>query len=218
MPANRLLPTVAALVLPLLLAPALAHADDDDKTPAMNLMSVGFAVGSGEIADVSGTAIGVHFDAGHSFGALHLQLEYMIGGFSETQYDYAKAGRGAFLQRAGVLARYHFFDKFIGEKFRFNVWLEAGLGREWWQWTEGGKLDRDVLTFGFGTGFLGNLAGYGKKAKWMGAYYDFRFTLADNPYARANDALVCAGPCEEPTGPVPFDFQFTFVLGFNFGR
>jgi hypothetical protein len=195
-------------------------AGDDDAPDALNLMTVGLAVGSAELGDVEGTAVGLHLDLGHSFGAFHVQAEYMLGGFTENQYAADSQHRGAIIQRVGALGRWNGLDKSFGydHQFRVNVWLEAGIAREFWQWTEGGKLDRDVYTLGFGTGFLGNV-GSRHKRKWLGTYYDFRFTIADSPYTGKKEAIVgCAGPCEEPTKPVPIDFGFLFVLGFNFGR
>jgi hypothetical protein len=218
MPAKALPTCLLAAALVLAVAPSQAHADDDKKVKSLTLGTVGFGIGAAEIADISGTAVGLHLDLGRSFGDFHLQGEYWLGGFTETRPDYT-AGRGALLQRVGVLARWQALNKFFGyRKFRVNVWLEAGVAREFWQWTEGGKLDRDLYTLGFGTGFLGNL-GSDSKHRWLGAYYDFRFTLAESPYAGKDSELVgCAGPCEEPTPPVPIDFGFMFVLGFNFGR
>lgn len=211
----RKLMTLAGVVCALSLSPAVARAEgwDDPRT----MFTLGFAVGTANVADLEGTAFGLHVDAGRSFGRTHLQAEYGLYGITEGTAE-VSTGRQGLMQRAGLGLRYHFGHLPFSRSMLGVIWAEGGIGREWYAWDGGGRLTRDDLSVGVGFGFVGNLGGYSGKAKYLGFHYLFRFSAAENPYADKIDAVACGGPCDEATEPLPYDLTFTFIMGFAFGR
>jgi hypothetical protein len=205
------------------LAPGWAHASDDDDNPPWSFnrprteLGFGMLVGGFEVGPVGGAAVGVHLDAGRRIGPLMLLGEYNFMGIGESSPEKADPIRGH-LHRFGVAARYSFAE-FGGGRYtpiRGGFWLEAGLGHQKVAWNEGGILDRQDLSLGFGAEI--DIRQGHEKPRFWSIYYAFRTTIAKTPGGKATGEPICGGPCDEPTFPSPYDLGLFFNMGFTFGR
>lgn len=224
-PSTSLSLGAAALVVASLVAPAIARADYYDYGGSSGKDSwektrfegaVGGLVGGQSVGWVHGTAGGLHLDAGLRLDRLYLYGEYDFMSVGQDSYDVDEPVRG-FMHRGGVSARYSVAT--VGGKrdipVRGDFWIEAGLGDQVINWHEGGRLHRPDVSMG-----LGGQASFrlGRdKPKFLGFYYALKVTVADAP-PRKDNQPTCAGPCDYPTPPSPYDVGIFFNFGVPFGR
>ena len=76
-------------------------------------------------------------------------------------------------------------------------------------------LGRKDLAFGLGAQATFRIGR--DKPRYIGVYYAMKAWVASAP-ERKDDMPVCAGPCDEATGPSPYDFGIFFNFGVPFGR
>ena len=221
---------LAAALVTLMLAPALAHADDDlarvDRSTRWE-GAFGMRVGSFHVGDFAGMGFGFHLDAGERFDRLLVYGEYSFLSISNAPPDSGTSERGTsvpetpevdgMVQRIGANARYS-VGKIVGDEvpLRGDFWLEAGLGEEFIRWDLGGKMQRPDVSLGFGGQFSGRF-GHAHDHH-AGMYYALRVTLARAPSSFTDRAPTCAGPCDTATSPNPIDRSFLFNLGIVFGN
>lgn len=219
----------SAALAAILIAPSTARADwgDDgersDPGPWERLRvegDVGFLIGGMGIGDLGGFAggleagLGVRRDRLAVFGTYDL----LSVGDSPNAYDAnAPEPVRGYMQRGGAELRYS-VGRFGGDRdaaVRGDIWLSAGAGGEVIQWYDGGRLHRRDLSFGFGgqaTFRLGR-----EKKRMLGFHYAMKALIANAPGSKY-DEPTCAGPCDEPTPPVPYDAGIFFHFGVVFGR
>ncbi len=228
---TKLLSCATATAL-LVTAPGVARADwdsDDGSTGERNRWNdlrvegdVGFLIGGMGIGDLGGfaggieTSLGVRRDRLALFGSYDLLSVGDSPNSSTTDASAPEAVRG-YMQRVGADVRYS-VGRFGGDDsatVRGDLWLAAGAGGEVIQWYDGGKLHRRDLSFGFG-GQATFRVGREKK-RYIGFHYALKALVAHAPGAK-NQEPTCAGPCDEPTPPVPYDMGVFFHFGVVFGR
>lgn len=226
---KSLLPAIVAASA--LTAPAVARAESiaygyyEDPEPARPKDpwkkarfegAIGGLVGGQGIGYVHGTGGGLHLDAGFKMHRIFLYGEYDFLGVGENTYENPEAVRG-FMHRVGVNARYS-LAAFGGGRdvpVRGDVWAEIGGGHQHVRWHEGGKLGRKDLSFGLGAQATFKIGR--DKPKFLGVYYAVKMTIARSPDRKDEDP-TCAGPCDEPTPPSPWDVGIFFNFGVPFGR
>jgi hypothetical protein len=211
--------TLAALAVATLLGAAgAAHADVGDPFDDPRL-HVGFGMHAGgfSVGPVGGPAVGVHVDLGRQMGPLLVYGEYNLLSIGESSASEADPIRGV-LHRVGAAARYH-LTQFGGGTIpvKGGFWMEAGLGRQAITWDEGGILRRNDVSLGFGLQADFKIR-RDERATFIGFYYAFRASIAHGPDADKMQPPTCAGPCDEPTAPSPYDLGLFFNLGLNWGR
>lgn len=212
---------LATLVAALVLTTATASADDEDENPfdkPRTTLGFGFLAGSYRVGPVAGPGIGLHVDLGRQMGPLLVYGEYNMLSVGESSMQVDDPLRG-FLHRLGLNARYNLIQ--FGGGTRFPVqgafWLEAGIGRQIVRWNEGGRLTRDDLGLGFGVQSDFRLNRDRPNSRYLGFYYAFRTTISEAP-VDPMAPMTCDGPCDEPTGPAPYDLSLLFNVGVSFGR
>jgi hypothetical protein len=99
---------------------------------------------------------------------------------------------------------------------RGDFWVEGGVGNQLVQWHGGGELSRRDLAFGAG-GQMTVRVGRDKPS-YVGFYYAFRGLTARDPVKNEMSPPTCAGPCDTPTGPSPWDVGAFFNFGVVFSR
>lgn len=224
----------AALVLGVLAVPAAARAESvaygyyeedqperpkDPWTRARFEGAVGALVGGQRIGYIHGTAGGMYVDAGFKMDRVYAYAEYDFLGVGETAPVTPAPGdatvRG-FMHRVGANLRYS-LAAFGGRDVpvRGDIWVELGGGHQHIRWHEGGKLGRKDLSLGFGAQATFKIGR--DKPKFIGIYYAVKFTIARTPGPK-NDDPTCAGPCDEPTPPSPWDVGVFFNFGVPFGK
>lgn len=233
---KRSLPAIFALgVLGVLAVPAVAHAEavaygyyedpepERPKNPWQKARlegAVGALVGGQRIGWIRGTAGGLHVDAGFKMDRLFLYGEYDFLGVGETASTTPAPGdptvRG-FMHRVSANVRYSLAAFGGGGEVpvRGDVWAEIGGGHQHVRWHEGGKLGRKDISFGFGAQATFKIGR--DKPKFLGIYYAVKMTIARAPEPKSDDP-TCAGPCDEPTPPSPWDVGIFFNFGVPFGR
>jgi hypothetical protein len=182
-----------------------AHADDGDRWKQAHLeLSAGTRLGGYGVGSLHGFAAGGHLDAGVRRDSLALIGEYELMSVGDDD-DPAVAGdpvRGR-MHRLGATLRYSAFDFGGGyAPVRGDIWLEGGAGEEWIGWNEGGRLSRRDLSLGFG--FQATFKIGDEHPRYIGIYYAMRGLVARAP-ERKDAGPTCAGPCDEPTLPSPWD-------------
>lgn len=220
---------IAALALALV--PALAHAEavpygyheqayspPKPKDPWQKLRfegAIGGLVGSQRVGYIGGSGGGLHVDLGARLDRFYLYAEYDFLGVGESSYEVEDPVRG-FMHRFGGNLRYS-LAAFGGKTVpvRGDVWAELGVGHETVLWHEGGKLGRRDLALGLGAQATFKLGR--TEPKFIGVYYAFKMWVAGAP-ERKDDEPMCAGPCDEATGPSPYDIGVFFNFGVPFGR
>jgi hypothetical protein len=177
---------------------------------AFGLLAGGYSVGT-----VGGAAVGMHFDGGLRSGRLALLGEYDYLSHGQSSYDHDNPIRGD-LHRLGANLRYS-IAAFGGRDvpIRGDIWVEGGVGNQLVQWHGGGELSRRDLSFGAG-GQMTVRVGK-EKPKYVGFYYAFRGLIARDPTPKPGPPM-CAGPCDYPTGPSPWDMGAFFNFGVVFSR
>lgn len=177
--------------------------------------ALGALVGGQRVGYVHGTAGGLHLDAGVRMDRLFLYGEYDFLSVGETAYDTPDPVRG-FMHRLGVSARYS-VGAFGGKSVpvRGDVWIEGGLGHQLVLWHDGGRLGRKDISLGLGAQATFKIGG--DRPRYVGVYYAVKAFVAQAP-ERKDDAPMCAGPCDEATGPSPYDVGIYFNFGVPFGR
>ena len=206
--------TGALLLMVIAVTPRLAAADDADFSKRTEL-GVGTLIGRSDVGSYTGPGIGAHVDLLHQFGRLGLLGEYNFLSVGQSDSVSSKGQRGIEHRFGGAL-RYN-IGEFGANIVNMAVWGEAGLGREWIRWDGGGRLTRNDVAIGFGfqpTFMLGR----GKDKKTLGYYMAVRFDIANSPTPPKELPPICAGPCDEPTGPPPYDYNVFFSFGITFGR
>ena len=233
---KRSLPAYTALgILAAIAVPAVAHAEsvaygyyeesepERPKNPwnkARLEGAVGALVGGQRVGWIHGTAGGIHADVGFKMDRLFLYGEYDFLGVGETAptspapEDVTVRG---FMHRVGANLRYSLaaFGGHGEVPVRGDVWAEIGVGHQHIRWHEGGKLGRQDLSFGFGAQATFKIGR--DKPKFIGIYYAVKMTVARAPEPKSDDP-TCAGPCDEPTPPSPWDIGIFFNFGVPFGR
>ncbi len=178
--------------------------------------TVGALVGGQTIGYVNGTAGGLHLDAGLKRDRLFLYGEYDFLSVGQSSLDHDNPIRG-FMHRFGVSARYS-LAAFGGRgdiPIRGDIWAEVGVGHQAVSWHEGGKLGRKDLSLGLGAQATFKIGR--DKPKYIGVYYALKAFVARSP-ERKDDGPTCAGPCDQATGPSPYDVGVYFNFGVPFGR
>jgi hypothetical protein len=224
---NRLLWIAALVVATVTLAPRPARACDYDaygncirKDPWKKLRfegSIGALVGSQRIGWIAGTGGGMHVDGGIRRDRMMLYAEYDVLSVGESSYENADPVRGL-MQRVGLSARYSLaaFGGGSGDvPVRGDIWAEVGAGHEHIRWYEGGVLQRRDISFGLGAQATFRIGR--EKPRFVGIYYAMKAWVAPSPGQKNNDPN-CAGPCDYPTGPMPYDFGIFFNFGVPFGK
>jgi len=226
---KSLLPAIAALTA--LAVPAVAHAESvaygyyGETTPArpkdpwkkLRLEgAVGALVGSQRVGYLSGSAGGMHFDGGLKLDRLLFYGEYDFLSVGETAEEGEPSVRG-FMHRVGGNVRYSLVALGGGRDVpvRGDFWVEVGAGHQHIRWHEGGKLGRQDLSFGLGAQSTFKIGR--DKPKFIGLHYAVKFTVARTP-DRKDDDPRCAGPCDEPTPPTPWDVGVFFNFAVPFGK
>jgi hypothetical protein len=178
---------------------------------AFGLLAGGYSVGP-----ISGAAIGMHLDAGMRAGKLALLGEYDFLSHGQSAYEYEAPVRGV-MHRLGANLRYS-IAAFGGRDvpIRGDFWIEGGVGNQLVQWHGGGELSRRDLAFGAG-GQMTVRVGRDKPS-YVGFYYAFRGLTARDPVKNEMSPPTCAGPCDTPTGPSPWDIGAFFNFGVVFSR
>jgi hypothetical protein len=180
-------------------------------------LAVGFLIGNYSVGPISGPAYGLQVAGGAHYRRWLLQGEYDLLGVGESSYqaDGSRAVRGL-VHRLGANLRFSFAS--ISKKdfpLRGDFWVEAGAGRQFLRWYDGGKLTRNDLAFGLG-GQMSVRWGKDKRKK-AGLFYALKVIGS----RRADLKMLpetCAGPCDEPTGPIPYDLGIFFDVAIIFGR
>jgi hypothetical protein len=177
--------------------------------------AIGMLAGGYGVSTVSGSAIGMHFDAALRMDRLALVAEYDFVSIGQSSYDYDNPIRGN-LHRLGANARYS-IAAFGGRSvpIRGDIWIEGGVGNQLVQWHGGGELSRRDLSFGVGGQMTARVGG--EKPKYIGFYYAFRGLVARDPLGKPGEP-TCAGPCDMATGPSPYDIGAFFNFGVIFSR
>jgi hypothetical protein len=219
MPAPRSLAASLLILVTLaaLAGPAAAHDDDDPFGRGRVDVAVGLLAGNFSTGPLSGPGVGMHLDVGWNHGPIYLYGEYDLLSVGEQTYMAADKPIRGLLQRVSANARYSFFDAH-GQDFPLGgeLWLEGGLGRQRIDWDEGGRLSRNDLSLGFGAQ-LNVVAGrHQARPQVFGVYYALKLTVAKDPGPRGMPG--CAGPCDEPTPPSPWDLGVFFNMGVSWGR
>ncbi len=178
---------------------------------AFGLLAGGYSVGP-----VSGAAIGMHLDGGVRAGKVALLGEYDFLSHGQSSYDHEAPIRGV-MHRLGANVRYS-IAAFGGRDvpIRGDFWLEGGVGNQLVQWHGGGELSRRDLAFGAGGQMTVRIGR--DKPNYVGFYYAFRGLAARDPAKNENVPPMCAGPCDTPTGPSPWDMGAFFNFGVVFSR
>jgi hypothetical protein len=214
-------------------APAHAQWDDDadsggehDRWRDLRFEGdVGFLIGGMSVGPLDGFAGGVFGEAGVRRDRLALLAEYDLLSVGQTAQSSAMVDpanpppdpiRG-YMQRVGFDARYS-VTRFGGGDagIRGDVWIEAGAGGEVIQWYGGGRLHRGDASLGFGAQATFRI-GSESHPHYVGFHYAVKAIIAKAP-GRKDDAPTCAGPCDEPTPPVPYDTGIFFNFGVVFGK
>ncbi len=213
--------TLAATLAALVLTTSSARADSGDDPFGRARTDIGFGmlVGGYSVGPIGGAGVGIHLDVGRQMGPLKLFGEYNLLSVGESSYDAEDPVRGA-LHRVGLNARYNFAELGGGrhKPIQGAFWLEAGVGRQHVAWYDGGVLTRDDVDVGFGAQFNFKIGRHSDKPKIFGFYYAFKATIAKSPNADESGPPTCAGPCDEPTTPSPYDLGLFFNMGLNWGR
>jgi hypothetical protein len=189
----------------------------DPTTPAMSASPVGWDLEAGAIAGtyyIDGAAPragGVALAGGAHVGPIGALAELDGFALSPQQAMPPIAGSNANaldgqLIRAGASAR---LCNGCANRSSWRVWAEAGVGREWINWTAGGSLARNDGLFGAGAAL-----GRGQP-DWLGLQLRLVAIVA-----RSHDSAIaaCGGPCDIATSPSRWDRTFLFELGGRFGR
>lgn len=178
---------------------------------AFGLLAGGYSVGP-----ISGAAIGMHLDGGVRAGKVALLGEYDFLSHGQSAYDYEAPIRGL-MHRLGANVRYS-IAAFGGRDvpIRGDFWLEGGVGNQLVQWHGGGELSRRDLAFGAGGQMTVRIGR--DKPNYVGFYYAFRGLAARDPAKNDSAPPMCAGPCDTPTGPSPWDMGAFFNFGVVFSR
>jgi hypothetical protein len=191
-----------------------------DRNPDHHLqpeVGLGFIVGSFGIGPISGPAYGMQLGAGVRLNRIALIGEYnfMTVGQSSYDDDIPDPVRGI-VHRVGASLRYSFgvLAK-PGFPLRGEFWVEAGGGRQFLRWYDGGKLSRNDVSLGL-AGQLSVRWGESRRKK-LGIFYALKLLGSQRPDEKWMPP-TCAGPCDEPTGPIPYDLGIFFHAGLTFGR
>jgi hypothetical protein len=178
--------------------------------------ALGGLVGSQRVGYIAGTGGGLHLDGGARIDRLMIYGEYDFLSVGESSIETPNPVRG-FMHRLGASARYS-LASFGGSgevPVRGDIWGEIGLGHEEVRWHEGGRLGRRDISFGLGAQATFRIGR--NKPRYVGVYYAMKAWVAAAP-ERKDDMPTCAGPCDEPTAPSPYDFGIFFNFGVPFGR
>jgi len=179
--------------------------------------AIGALVGAYSVGPIAGPAGGAHVDAGVRLDRLYLYGEYDFLSVGEDSYETADPVRG-FLHRVGADIRYS-LAAFGGSgrmPVRGDVWVEAGAGHETVYWHQGGKLGRRDLAFGLGAQATFRIGQ--DRPRYLCVYYALKGWVADAPDRKVDMDPTCAGPCDAPTVPSPYDVGFMFNFGIPFSR
>jgi hypothetical protein len=197
---------------------AVASSPDDDSPSRWRLETdIGMLIGSTDIGDVEGSAVGVHLNLGVRLGSLALLGEYDYQGVGEP--DWMERARRGSLTRIGAVARYSLLT--IGDQrspIATDWWVEAGAGRQRVAWDGGGLLTRTDLALGFGMQLDGRLDRDSRRPKHVGPYVAFRAHVARAPGQGRDPQPTCGGPCNQATAPSKNDVSLFLHFGMSFGR
>lgn len=182
-------------------------------------LTVGMLVGGAPVGPVRGTAVGMHVDAGWTRGSLMLYGEYDLLSIGETALAADEKVIRGLEHRLGGNARLTVMDWNGGRDVPLGgrLWVEGGLGRQLIHWNDGGILRRNDLAIGLGAQLDVLLNKRAPTPQRFALYYALKMTIAEAPGA-AERAPTCAGPCDEPSGPQPFDLGVFFNLGLSWAR
>ena len=210
----------AILAASLLVAGAGTAAGSDDEHPLdrpRTDIGIGMLVGGFGVGPVSGVAGGMHLSLGRQVGNVSLYAEWDLLSVGESSLDVADPVRGL-MSRVGGNLRYNMWRLRESTDFEFALWWEGGVGRQFIQWSEGGQLARNDLSFGFGLQTDFGLCGGGNTLNVFGVSYAIKAVVARSPHIAGLGQPSCAGPCDTGTQQAPYDFGLFFNMGFEFGR
>jgi len=176
---------------------------------------VGMLIGGFRVGPISGMAAGLKLGAGVRLDRIALDGEYDFISVGESDYTNPDPVRGL-VHRIGANIRYSFATlSKHGFPLRGDFWLEAGVGRQYLRWYGGGKLTRNDVSLGL-AGQLSFRFGETKHKK-IGLFYALKVMASKRPDEKMLPP-TCAGPCDEPTGPIPYDLGVFFDFAVVFGR
>jgi hypothetical protein len=195
-----------------------SYSDPDPENELQPEAAIGFLVGGFRVGPITGPAYGMQVAGGAKYQRFLVQGEYDLLSVGEgTSYDPddGRPVRGL-VHRVGANVRYS-FASIAKKKFpmRGDFWLEAGVGRQFLRWYDGGKLTRNDVALGLG----GQLSvRWGKtQHKKAGLFYALK-VIGSRRADLKSMPETCAGPCDEPTGPIPYDLGIFFDVAIVFGR
>lgn len=176
-------------------------------------LSVGALGGGYRVGAITGGVFAFHATAGARTNHWALLADYALLSFTETPGG-DTGGRDARIHRIGLLARYSLLS--ASDTYptsHADLYLEAGVGHERLRWYDGGRLARNDVRVGFG----------GDAAFWfgrhdrhkLGVWISLALVIAPAPTAK-QFAPTCAGPCDAPTRPDPYDLMYWFDVGIPF--
>ena len=194
------------------------HGEHDDWKSLRFEGDVGTLIGDMGIGPIDGFAGGIRRDRLALFGEYDLLSvgQSPSSASADATMPPPDPIRG-YMQRFGLDARYSVARFGGGDAgIRGDLWIEGGLGAEVIQWYEGGRLHRGDLDLGFGAQTTFKI-GSDRHPRYIGFHYAVKATIAKAP-PRKDDFPTCAGPCDEPTPPVPWDTGIFFDFGVVFGK
>jgi len=194
--------------------------------------SVGFELGTFHTGPVYNFAYGLALEGGVQLDKLAFLGEYAFLGLAaptptttgttgtvDLQAPGSDSDYGTptgFVQRFGLASRYSVATGMTAQHglgFRFDTWVEAGVGEQLLRWSGGGYLHRPDVELALGMQF--DLRGTRHHGGW---FMGMRVTLASPPRMSGPTAPpTCAGPCDGPTGPLGIDRSILFVTAVDFG-
>lgn len=189
--------------------------EQGDRRTEVNLAML---VGGTDVGDSMRSSVGVQLDVGRRYGDLAVLGEYAHFGLGN------EAPFGT-LDRLGLVARYSLL-RTRGTRDRHgrvgpvsgDYWFEGGVGAQRIAWNDGGTLTRPEVVLGFGWQ-LNVVVGRGsEKPRYYGPYVAFRASVARAPETEEGAAAICAGPCDDPSGPPRSDVSMFFHFGINWGK
>jgi len=212
-------------------APALAHAGgyydsygtwhEDEPEKGWKGVSLegsfGILAGSAPVGYVDASIAAPHLDVGARKDRWLVYASGAMGSIGESDYMLENPVNGI-IGRVGLGVRYT-YGRLGGGRgeipLRGQFWVQVGAGHQHIQWNEGGVLGRQDLVIGLGAQLDVRVSK--AKLRYMGLYYalDIMFTGAP---ATKERPPVCAGPCDEATGPGSMDVGFVLNVGIPFGK
>jgi len=214
-------PEEKALDLDVLAADAAPHAQ----------YGIGARVGTFHVGSIFDIAYGFALEGGVRMGRLQIMGDYTLLGLSPfnppqkamtgtaavtTVTPTTPNNPGGMVQRFGAFVRYspaRFIDAQGGVGVRGDIFVEAGIGEEFIDWSGGGYLHRTDVALGTGVSIQ-----FRGPHHHGGYFIGVKVAMASPPSgAQMQAAATCAGPCDGPSKPIGIDRavlgMFTAIFG-----